>query len=311
MFWSGRDGPRGVGQALDAAPRSPPGAGRRLEHHLVPLLGVEPVRRQAQPIAQLPSASRRHPPDIPGSGGSLTSGAFVLALLLIGPLGCGGSTSERPAKSERPDEVRLGSERPQPRTDREGGISPPAIRQWRIPFGPRRREETAAYASRHYGVATTKLDPKVIVEHVSVTSTAEAVYATFSRDEPDPELHELPGVCSHFVVDRDGTVYQLAPLGLICRHTVGLNDVAIGVEHVGQADGDVLGDRAQLRASLRLSTWLRCRYGIRLRDVIGHAESLSSPYHHERVARLRTQTHSDFQPASMRTYRRLLARLAC
>ena len=32
------------------------------------------------------------------------------------------------------------------------------------------------------------------------------------------------------------------------------------------------------------------------RDVIGHAESLSSPYHHERVARLRTQTHGDFDP---------------
>ena len=37
--------------------------------------------------------------------------------------------------------------------------------------------------------------------------------------------------------------------------------------------------------------------------MIGHAESLSSPYHHERVARLRTQTHGDFARPAMRRYR--------
>ena len=35
------------------------------------------------------------------------------------------------------------------------------------------------------------------------------------------ELHELPGLCSHFIVDRDGTIFQLAPLRRLCRHTVG------------------------------------------------------------------------------------------
>jgi beta-N-acetylhexosaminidase len=92
----------------------------------------------------------------------------------------------------------------------------------------------------------------------------------------------------------------------MCRHTVGLNDRAIGIEHVGTSDAQVMGDRRQLRASLRLTRWLQARFGIATRNVIGHAESLSSPYHHERVARLRTQTHGDMQHASMRRYRRLL-----
>jgi beta-N-acetylhexosaminidase len=48
------------------------------------------------------------------------------------------------------------------------------------------------------------------------------------------------------------------------------------------------------------------RFGIRRRNVIGHAESLSSPYHHERVARLRHQTHGDMQHSTMTRYRRLL-----
>ena len=61
-----------------------------------------------------------------------------------------------------------------------------------------------------------------------------------------------------------------------------------------------------LRASLRLTRWLQERYDVPTKYVIGHAESLSSPFHHERVARLRTQTHGDMQPATMRRYRRKL-----
>ena len=38
--------------------------------------------------------------------------------------------------------------------------------------------------------------------------------------------------------------------------------------------------------------------------MIGHAESLSSPYHRERVAAMRNRTHGDFAPAAMRRYRR-------
>ena len=48
------------------------------------------------------------------------------------------------------------------------------------------------------------------------------------------------------------------------------------------------------------------RDGIRRRNVIGHAESLSSPYHRERVAAMRRRTHGDFAPAAMRRYRALL-----
>ncbi|MEA2135057.1 MAG: hypothetical protein QOC68_2966 [Solirubrobacteraceae bacterium] len=180
----------------------------------------------------------------------------------------------------------------------------PHIVQRRIPFGAARRAQMRAYARRHYGIGTAELrDPKVIVEHFTASGTFASAYNTFASNAPDVELHERPGVCAHFVVDRDGTIYQLVSLRWMCRHTVGLNDVAIGVEHVGYSDAEILGRPAQIRASLRLTRWLQGRYGIRRRDVIGHAESLSSPYHHERVARLRTQTHGDFARPAMRRYR--------
>jgi N-acetylmuramoyl-L-alanine amidase len=180
-----------------------------------------------------------------------------------------------------------------------------------IPFGPERLEQTAAYSERHYGERTTRLEPKVIVQHFTVLESADEVLSLFSANRPDAELHELPGVCSHFLVDRDGTVLQLVPVRRICRHTVGLNDVAVGIEHVGGSDSEVLSNRRQIEASLRLSAWLRCSHGIGIDDVIGHAESLSSPHHHERVPALRRQTHDDFRPAAMERYRARLAKLGC
>ena len=37
--------------------------------------------------------------------------------------------------------------------------------------------------------------------------------------------------------------------------------------------------------------------------MIGHAESLSSPYHYERIKAMRNATHGDFAHATMRRYR--------
>ena len=76
-------------------------------------------------------------------------------------------------------------------------------------------------------------------------------------------------------------------------------------------DRQILDDSAQISASLRLTRWLRCTYGIELNNVIGHNESLSSPYHRERVPAFQHQTHSDFNHADMHIYRTRLARLKC
>jgi N-acetylmuramoyl-L-alanine amidase len=180
----------------------------------------------------------------------------------------------------------------------------PAIVQDPIPYPARRKREMRAYARRHYGIDTALLkSPKVIVEHVTVNTSFQATFNTFAPDVADQELHELPGVCSHYVIDRGGRIHQLVPLRLMCRHTVGLNWTAVGIEHVGMSDAQVLGNAKQMRASLRLTRWLQAKLGISTRNVIGHAESLSSPYHRERVRRLRRQTHGDWVHRDMVLYR--------
>ena len=76
------------------------------------------------------------------------------------------------------------------------------------------------------------------------------------------------------------------------------------------SDTSILDNAKQLQASLALTVWLMARYHIALGDVIGHNESLTSPYHHELYAAWRCQTHGDWTRPDMDRYRSLLAALA-
>ncbi len=184
---------------------------------------------------------------------------------------------------------------------------PSWIHQRFIPFGAKRKHQMARYSLRHFGVRAWRLKrARRIVEHVAVAGTVAQVIHAFVPNRPDPEFGELPNVCAHFVVSGRGRVVQLVPVGIRCRHVVGLNHVAIGIEHTGYRDGDVLGNGRQMRASIRLTKWLRCRYRIGIRDVIGHAESLRSRFHRELVPSMKNVTHGDFRHRSMRTYRKAL-----
>jgi N-acetylmuramoyl-L-alanine amidase len=223
-----------------------------------------------------------------------TAASAVLVVLVV----CGSSSAVSAA--------------PSPSLARALASLRPTIRQWPIPFTRARKLQMAAYSLRHYGEDTYVLShPQVIVEHYTETATALQAYNTSAPDVPDSEFGELPNTCAHFLVEPSGRIDQLVALTLRCRHTVGLNWTAIGIENVGFSDAQILDDRPQISASLRLTRWLRCTYGIALKNVIGHNESLSSPFHRERVPAFAHQTHSDFNHADMHVYRTRLAALAC
>ncbi len=171
-----------------------------------------------------------------------------------------------------------------------------------IPFGQRRMRQMARYSKRHYGEREHRLrHPRVIVEHYTDGPTMLSAWWTMANNTKN--LDEFPGVCTHFIVDDDGTIYRTVPLGLRCRHTIGLNQTAVGIEHVGTSDRQVMGNRLQRRASLRLTVWLMARFDIPVKNVIGHGESLLSPFRHERYRSWRCMTHTDFSHRTMQGYR--------
>jgi N-acetylmuramoyl-L-alanine amidase len=189
----------------------------------------------------------------------------------------------------------------------------PDIHKMLIRYTKKRKREMASYSKHHYGQYKWRLNnPKLIVEHYSEAGSISAIFNTFAPDTPDVEFHQLPGVCSHFGVSASGGVYKFVPPTIRCRHVVGLNHVAIGIEHVGFSDQDILNRPAQLNASLQLTQYLRCRFGLPVEQVIGHNESLSSPFYKELDPRFRGQTHGDWNKADMDVYRSDLRKLgAC
>ncbi len=248
--------------------------------------------------------------------------AIVCVWVVCALAGCGAITGKAPRVSVATSELPALSRTAAAATataSLESSASPapamiprPPIHQWPIPYGAARRRQMAAYSLRHYGEDTYVLsNPKVIVEHYTETASAQEAFNTFAPDVPDSEFHELPNTCAHFLVEASGRIDQLVPLTLRCRHTTGLNWTAIGIENVGLSDREILDDPRQMAASLSLTAWLRCRYGIALKNVIGHNESLSSPYHHDLVPAFQHQTHSDWNHADMDRYRTLLARRQC
>ena len=180
-------------------------------------------------------------------------------------------------------------------------LRPPIV--WKpIPYGERRRQQMGAYSERHYGRWRWRLKQKLaIVEHYTTGTTWQGAWNTFAANSK--HLGEYPGTCAHFIVHTDGTIYQLVPLWIRCRHTIGLNQLSIGIEHVGRSDAEVLGNSRQMNASLRLTLWLVAKYELEIRNVIGHGESLRSPLRFERYPEWKCRTHSDMAGPAMRTYR--------
>lgn len=180
-------------------------------------------------------------------------------------------------------------------------LRPPIV--WKpIPYGDLRRRQMSAYSKRHYGTWTWRLrGPAAIVEHYTTGTTWQGAWNTFAANSK--HLGEYPGTCAHFIIHTDGTIYQLVSLRIRCRHTIGLNQLSIGIEHVGRSDAEVLGNARQMRASLRLTLWLVARFGIQTRNVIGHGESLKSPLRYERYAAWKCMTHTDMSSRAMQTYR--------
>jgi len=190
-------------------------------------------------------------------------------------------------------------------------IEPP-IHDWLIPHGTERRDQMAAYSKRHYGKPEWRLRRvELIVEHMAATTSTRAVHDTFAANRPDVEFGELPGVCAHYLIAANGRIYRLVPPAIRCRHVVGLNHLSIGIEHLGRTPSEVFDNPRQLQASLRLTRWLRCRFDLPPKRVIGHAESLSSPFYKELIPAFRNRTHNDWRHPYMRNYRNRLHRTTC
>jgi N-acetyl-anhydromuramyl-L-alanine amidase AmpD len=154
-----------------------------------------------------------------------------------------------------------------------------------------REKLTLAYRKRHSDAAAMDLAiaPKVIVLHYTAGGSASATRTYFDAPRIEAARKELAAagavnVSSHFIVDRDGTIYQLQAVTRFARHCIGLNHVAIGIENVGDESAFPL-TAAQVAADAALVRWLAGQY--RITHLLGHHEVMAfrdNAYYVEREA---------------------------
>lgn len=183
-----------------------------------------------------------------------------------------------------------------------------------VPYGTTRKQQMAAYCKRHYGAAqaTWKLKPKAVVLHYTAGGSYSSAHNYFSSNTPN--LGELPGVCAHFVIDKNGRIYRQLANGVRCRHTIGLNYVAIGIEFVQEAGSgptwatnQIFNRSKQINAGLRLVRWLKWKYKMPKKNILGHGTANASPLFKDLEGW--RNDHVDWGAAAMRRFKAKLAAL--
>jgi len=142
---------------------------------------------------------------------------------------------------------------------------------------------TLDYRRAHSDAEATDLTivPRVIVLHYTAGDSAKGTRSYFDHTEIEASRKELRrggkvNVSSHYLVDRDGTIYRLQPETRFARHCIGLNHLAIGVENVGDDKRWPL-TAAQVTANVALVRELAATYPIT--HLLGHHEVMGFREH--------------------------------
>ncbi|NNE28950.1 MAG: N-acetylmuramoyl-L-alanine amidase [Saprospiraceae bacterium] len=151
-----------------------------------------------------------------------------------------------------------------------------SIVQTPIIFDQERKELSLEYLENRYGLDQNEatIIPKMVVIHWTAIPTLEKSFAAFYESKlpnfrPEIASASALNVSVQYLIDRDGTIYQLLPDNTFCRHVIGLNHCSIGIENVGNGDTHPLTD-AQLKSNIKLIRQLAKKHPIEY--VIGHHE---------------------------------------
>ncbi|WBV51425.1 peptidoglycan recognition protein family protein [Chryseobacterium gambrini] len=144
-----------------------------------------------------------------------------------------------------------------------------------INYSEERVSLSLEYLKEHHGLVqkTPTIVPKMIVLHYTAGGNVESNFKYFNKTHLENARNTLKkqstlNVSSQFIIDRDGTVYQLMEPNQFARHTIGLNYCAIGIENIGSKK-EPLTDK-QVSANAQLIRYLTQKYKIEY--LIGHSE---------------------------------------
>lgn len=187
-------------------------------------------------------------------------------------------------------------------------ITKPPIEEKSVDLNSTRSRLTREYALLHYGTSLETIVPQMIVLHWTAADTWQSTYNYFYPAENTKLKNGKLNVCSHYLVGRDGTIYQLTPENALNRHIIGYNWCAIGVENVGGVNSKEDLTEAQVKSNIALIRYLSGKYSS-IHYVIGHyqqGDAKSTGLYKELVAGY-ASLKTDPGPVFMRKVRTALA----
>lgn len=145
-----------------------------------------------------------------------------------------------------------------------------------IIFDQEREKLSLEYLQQRYALTQRKatINPKMVVVHWTAINNLDDSFKVFNSSRLPSARAKISSastlnVSAHFLIDRDGTIYQLLPETTFARHVIGLNHSAIGIENVGDGKSHPLTGK-QLESNIKLIKQLSKRHPIEY--VIGHYE---------------------------------------
>lgn len=161
-----------------------------------------------------------------------------------------------------------------------------------IIFNKERIELSLEYLKARHNIiqSSPTICPKIIVLHYTGGGTIQSNFNYFNKAIIENardynKKQSTLNVSAHYLVDRDGTIYQLMEDTLFARHTIGLNHCAIGIENIGSKSAPLT--ESQVASNVGLIKYLINKYNIEY--VIGHSE-----YGYFRKSKLWKETNPDY-----------------
>jgi N-acetylmuramoyl-L-alanine amidase len=149
-----------------------------------------------------------------------------------------------------------------------------------IKFDDVRSKLTKDYVKRHYGVAVPEIEfvPSMMIVHLSNTRDLQHYFdsvraPTLPGEQGDESIGAAEvNASTHYVVDRNGTIFSFMKDFQIARHSIGLDRHAIGITAIGDREQPLTDEQAAATAGL--VRYLRGKYTT-AKWLVGDAEAFS------------------------------------
>ena len=152
-----------------------------------------------------------------------------------------------------------------------------------IEFNSERKVLTAIYRKQYVGDCDyeklgvdkcIKITPKLIVLHMSANDSLDKsfkkLYSSFYNPRQNSIMNNSHGDnlnnSVHFLIDKDGIIYNLMPETLMAKHAEGVNHLSIAIEAIG-----FFPTKKQIESSSLLIEYLIKKYPT-IKGVIAHKE---------------------------------------